>query len=292
MSTRARPSTAGSSCTNTLRRASVSAATMNAMLVSSTSPSGTIATTPATVNRKAVSNSWSRDWLQRRRADTGINTHVTMRRMVLMPSISSDRVNVKRRASAASFRAYESAPTRVAWNRPEPATTKLPESTSSSGSLSSGSLSPVSSDSSTSSPSALCTTPSHGIWSPGRSSSRSSITTCSTAISATWPSRTTRARGALSTASRSRVRLARTSWKMPIPALATSISPKVASWIGPMIAITSRAAPRMALKRVNTLARTISPSVRLVRSPVSLVAPRATRSWTSAAVSPVTPVTV
>ena len=46
-------------------------------------------------------------------------------------------------------------------------------------------------------------------------------------------------------------------------------------------------APRMALNRVNTLARTISPRVRLVRSPVSLVCPRATRSCTSAAVRPV-----
>ena len=40
--------------------------------------------------------------------------------------------------------------------------------------------------------------------------------------------------------------------------------------------------PRIALNRVNTFARTISPSVRLVRSPVSLTCPRATRSATSA----------
>ena len=39
-STRARPSTAGSSCTNTLRRANVTAATMNATLVSNTRPFG------------------------------------------------------------------------------------------------------------------------------------------------------------------------------------------------------------------------------------------------------------
>ena len=58
----------------------------------------------------------------------------------------------------------------------------------------------------------------------------------------------------------------------------------MASWIGPITTITASSAPRMALKRVNTLARTISPSVRLVRSPVSLVCPRATRSCTSAAV--------
>ena len=54
-STRARPSTAGSSCTSTLRRASVTAATPKATLVSSTRPSGTIPTTPATVPRSAAS---------------------------------------------------------------------------------------------------------------------------------------------------------------------------------------------------------------------------------------------
>ena len=37
-----------------------------------------------------------------------------------MPSISSERTSVKRRASVASRRAYASAPTRVAWNRPRP----------------------------------------------------------------------------------------------------------------------------------------------------------------------------
>ena len=68
-------------------------------------------------------------------------------------------------------------PTAVAWNRPAPATTKLPESTSSSGCLVDGSASPVSSDSSTSSPSTSRTTPSDGIWSPVRSSRRSSSTT-------------------------------------------------------------------------------------------------------------------
>ena len=36
----------------------------------------------------------------------------------MIPSISSDRTSVKRRASCASRRAYESAPTRTAWNRP------------------------------------------------------------------------------------------------------------------------------------------------------------------------------
>ena len=204
-----------------------------------------------------------------------------------MPSISSELVSWNRRASVASFAAYESLPTRVAWNRPEPATTKLPESTSSPAPLFNGSLSPVRSDSSTSSPSAWRTRPSHGTWSPVRSSSRSSSTTASTAISASVPSRTTRARGAFRTASASSVRLAFTSCTMPISALATRTTPNVASWISPTTRMTTSIVPRIALNRVNTLARTISPSVRLVRSPVSLTWPCATRSATSAAVRPV-----
>ena len=73
------------------------------------------------------------------------------------------------------------------------------------------------------------TTPSAGTWSPVRSSSRSSSTTSATAHVHRPPSRTTRARGALRTASRSRVRLARSSWTMPMAALATMTRPKSAS---------------------------------------------------------------
>ena len=53
--------------------------------------------------------------------------------------------------------------------------------------------------------------------------------------------------------------------------LATRMSTNSASWIGPITRITATAAPRIALKRVKTLARMISESLRLVRSPVSLV---------------------
>ena len=65
------------------------------------------------------------------------------------------------------------------------------------------------------------------------------------------------------------MRFAFTSCTMPISALATSTMPNVASWIGPTTAMTASIVPRIALNRVSTLARTISPSVRLVRSPVS-----------------------
>jgi hypothetical protein len=102
----------------------------------------------------------------------------------------------------------------------------------------------------------------------------------------TLSSRTTRARGALSTASRSSVCFARISWTMPISALATSTIPNVASWISPTARMTTSIAPRMALKRVRMLARRISVYVRLVRSPASFVSRRSTRSRTSASVRP------
>ncbi len=57
--------------------------------------------------------------------------------------------------------------------RPLPAATKLPDSTCRPDALCTGSLSPVRSDSSTSSPAAVRTTPSTGIWSPGPSSTTS-----------------------------------------------------------------------------------------------------------------------
>ena len=77
-----------------------------AMLVSSTRPSGTIATTPATVERSArvelvVAAAGSRAAARTR----GSSTQVMKRRIVLMPSISSERVSWNRRASVASLAA-------------------------------------------------------------------------------------------------------------------------------------------------------------------------------------------
>ena len=48
----------------------------------------------------------------------------------------------------------------------------------------------------------------------------------------------------------------------------------------------TKSTPMMALKRVKTLARTISAVEREARTGTSLTSPRATRSATSAAVSP------
>ena len=72
-STRARPSTAGSSCTSTRCRASRTTATANASDVSSTSPSGTIATVPATApgHGLAPATSCARSWLKNSSAAVG-----------------------------------------------------------------------------------------------------------------------------------------------------------------------------------------------------------------------------
>ena len=45
----------------------------------------------------------------------GINSHVMMRRILLMPVINSESVSSNLFAAAVNFPAYESAPTFVAW---------------------------------------------------------------------------------------------------------------------------------------------------------------------------------
>ena len=100
------------------------------------------------------------------------------------------------------------------------------------------------------------------------------------------PSRMTRTRGALSTASRSSVRLARSSCAMPISALVTSTMPNRASCGWPTTRITASNAPRRKLNRVKMFARKISATDRLVRSPPAFASPRERRSATWALVSP------
>lgn len=118
--------------------------------VSSTSPSGIIGTMPPTVlateSLKLLSLTTS--WLMMSPVAVGIIIQVTYLRIVLMPLRSSEWTSVKRDASSASWAAYASRPTFVAVNAPPPATTKLPDMTSSPGCLRTGSASPVSSDSS------------------------------------------------------------------------------------------------------------------------------------------------
>ena len=114
-STRARVSTAGSSWTRVSRRASRTTPTANAIVVISTSPSGTMETTPPTVLRSASgTEAFARSWLNRSRAAVGTSPQLTSLMTRLMPVISSDRARVKRRASSARVVAYALAPTRVA----------------------------------------------------------------------------------------------------------------------------------------------------------------------------------
>ncbi len=92
-STRARPSTAGSSWTSTRRPASRMTAMAKAMLVSRTSPSGIMAPTPATQPRMASARSeCETSWLMiRSRPVPGRRAHWTSRRIWLTPSVSSER---------------------------------------------------------------------------------------------------------------------------------------------------------------------------------------------------------
>jgi hypothetical protein len=70
--------------------------------VSSTSPSGTIATVPATAPDAASRHPpRARIWLKNSRVAVGTIRNVTYTRIRSMPARSSDRVSVKRRASSA-----------------------------------------------------------------------------------------------------------------------------------------------------------------------------------------------
>ena len=73
--------------------------------------------------------------------------------------------------------------------------------------------------------------------------------------------------------------------------LAMATMPNRASWIGPTTSMITNSVPTMRLKNVNTLARTISTTVRLDPRATRLTCPRATRSATSAAVRPMVVVT-
>ncbi len=102
-STRASTSTAGSCWTRHRRRPNRITPTANATEVIRTRPSGIIGTTPATLptiasDRPAVLRSWPTT----SSPPTGTISHVTIRRMRLMPVISSERVRSNRRAWATS----------------------------------------------------------------------------------------------------------------------------------------------------------------------------------------------
>ena len=174
----------------------------------------------------------------------------------------------------------------VARYQPAPAFTNDPDITPSPGALSTGSLSPVSSDSSISRPRAATTSPSTTTWSPGWSSRISSATTSLVPTSSVCPSRTTRARGADSTASLCSSRRALSSWAMPMTLFDTTTPANRASAGKPATMMSTNIEPMMALTGVSTLLRTIWPTVRTGASGTSLVRPSRRRCSTSAVVSP------
>ena len=172
-------------------------------------------------------------------------------------------------------------------NAPEPLTTKLPESSWSPGFLVTGSISPVSSDSIDlhARPVGVDLAIHHDpvarpdedpviqddVLRPQRGFR---------------PVRTTRTGSSPSTARRSSVRLARSSWITPMPVFATMTRPNRASCGCPVTSTTAARAPTMALNLVSTFARMMSDTGLLVRLPVSFDSPAATRSATCALVSP------
>lgn len=149
-----------------------------------------------------------------------------------------------------------------------------------------GSASPVSRDSSISRLSASPTDPSTTTLSPGPSSMTSPRTISEVEISAVLPSRRTLGLASPMTARPSSVFLARSSWMMPIPVFAMITKPKRLSWIGATMSMITQRTPMIALNRVKTLPRTMSVVEREERTGTSLTSPLATRSATSAVLSP------
>ena len=164
----------------------------------------------------------------------------------------------------------------------------LPDSTSSPASLSIGSDSPVSSDSSISRPSADAhdrRRPRPGRRRAARAGRRARRRRPRSR--ATAPSRTTRAVGADSTARRSSVRFARHSCTMPISALVTSTKPNSASCAAPNTRISTNIVPRIALKRVKSSRGRSRRAIGSCARRRGCTRPRCSRSATSAARQPV-----
>ncbi len=149
----------------------------------------------------------------------------------LISPCSGVRTRRNDRAPAVIWLAKLSDATFSATYRPVPLVANEPLNTSSPGRLGTTSLSPVSCDSST--PIAPETSrPSSTTWSPASIASRSPRTRSSGDRSIVCPSRTTVAVGRVSSAMRSRVRLARTSWTMPTTTLVEMTLSETSASIG------------------------------------------------------------
>ena len=194
-----------------------------------------------------------------------------------MPWRSSDRAGSNSRACFSSCEIHESPPTRVATMLAIPATTALPDRTSSPSFFGTGSDSPVSEDSSASKPLDSAMVPSTGTWSPTLRHTRSPRTISSMATDRREPSRTTSTVDATSTERLSSVFLARSSCTIPIPALSTMTMAKVRSMSSPKTTMTAARATTRALKRVAMFVLTILARVRDVARSTVLTWPAARR---------------
>jgi hypothetical protein len=179
------------------------------------------------------------------------------------------RCGVHVRAAAVTAAAWLSGPTASARCSPPPARQNVPDRSRSPAVLTTGSDSPVSSDSSTSSRPGPTTGPSTTTWSPARIRSRSPSTTSSGGTSRSRPSRTTRDWARCSRRSWSSLRLARTSCTELIAAF-TRPSPTLitASLVRPRASSATPMTNRMLLKNVKRLVRRMSPYVRDGRAPL------------------------
>src|SRR5699024_4405086 len=170
--------------------------------------------------------------------------------------------------------------------------TIAPERISSPVALRMGLLSPVSIDSSTSSPAETITSPSAGICSPVVSRTRSSTTRSEESTLVISPSRRTAFFARSRIASRSKVRFARYSVNVPINRLVRTTNPNTASRREPTSRTIVNAVPSMALKRVNRFPRRMSHRLRDGASSTLFVCPFSPRRATSALVRPSYVVTI
>ena len=154
------------------------------------------------------------------------------------------------------------------------------------GALSTGSASPVRRLSSISRPSEARMVPSTTSWSPGARTTMSSSTTSSALTWRSCPSRRTVGFASPMTASLASAREARYSWMMPMRVLATMTKPKSESWNGATMIMIAHIIPMTRLNQVRVFARMMSVRLRLRASGAWLTCPAATRSATSANVSP------
>ena len=286
-STRARTSTVESCLASALRRESSRTPATKARLVRRTRPSGTMATAAATVPwRASCQRSSATSSLINSRPDAIGMMIVSHLRMRSTPWRSCDSAALNVRASIVSSLANPASPTAVARATPDPATTKLPESSSSPGVRMAGSDSPVRRDSSSCSPVAVSTVPSTGTWPPGTRTIKSSSTTSVASMLCRSPSRMTVVSGWVSTRSFASSRLALTSWVTPTTAFDSTTPTKTPSLKFPEMMMRANSTNMIAFTGVSALARTIWRKLRPGGSQGRFTSPASIRCSTSDWVSP------